>query len=815
MEKIDVTLGRIKHTQFSNLYKKFILNEIDESDNVKILSIAIIFLNSKNLLVNQFGYRIIVIYCNRTKDFKPLYEVALNRGFFPIVKFIENLIMNNTHRSFYFELNSSFLENYYILNNYRTVEQKELIEFYNDNISKSILAIAPTSYGKTELILSTIKKSLSSNICIITPSKSLLSQTKQRILNENIEGISKVITHPEMYFNTDKSIIAVLTQERLLRMLKMFPEIKFDYAIIDEAHNLLGDEERNELLASVIILLEKRNPTVKFKFLTPFLENGESLKVKYTKFDIESFKVLENIKTEKYYIYNLEQKKLLFYDQYINETMVVNNNCSEMNEMNFIFNYSLEKNIIYLNRPINVEQFALQFSEYLPEIKSDIIDEVCNNIAEYINEDYNLIKCLKKGIIYHHGSMPDSIRVYIEKSYLKIEEIKYVITTSTLLEGVNLPAYRLFLLDNRRGRGNLTRSSFKNLIGRICRFNDIFNNNNKDNLDKLEPHVYFVIGEFYRKNSDVQKFLKNVACINKNVTDKIENVLLENNKNIDEAKLNDTLEFLENFEENTLNEYNGQYVQTEVGKSCFQNNVFEINIIDFELEIQKVIDDWRRQKLQIKDTKTIMEVIYTLFISKVNFEGNNYENLKRLTNEKARIFYKMFIDWRINNTSFREMIVTFYKYWEDLIDSKKDTMIYVGKWGDEKRDGYRELWTDIKQKSYTQKINLSIVRIKDEQDFLENNLLKYIEVLHDCEILDESLYLRIKYGTDNQTEILLIRNGISLSLAKLLIKEYNNYIEINKDSYEIKFNKGLLNIMKRNEENEIYITELQTLGFLL
>ncbi|MEG0361774.1 MAG: DEAD/DEAH box helicase family protein [Longicatena sp.] len=812
MEKTDITLRRIKNTQFPDLYKKFILNELNESDNIKLLSIAIIFLNSKNLLVNQLGYRIIVIYCNRAKDFKPLYEVALNKGFIPIVKFIDSLTKDNAHSSFFLELNSSFLENYNILNNYRTVEQKELIKFYNDNNSKSILAIAPTSYGKTELILSTIKESLDSNICIITPSKSLLSQTKQRILNEEIEGIIKVIVHPEMYLGSEKNIVTVLTQERLLRMLKMFPKIKFDYAIIDEAHNLLGDEERNELLASVIILLEKRNPTVRFKFLTPFLENGESLKVKYTNFNIESFKVLENIKTEKYYIYDLEQKRLLFYDQFINETVIANDNCPERNDMDFIFNYSLEKNIIYLNRPIHVEQFALRFSNYLPDIKSDIIEKVCNNIADYINVDYNLIKCLKKGIIYHHGSMPDSIRAYIEKSYLEIDEIKYVITTSTLLEGVNLPAYRLFLLDNRRGQGNLTRSSFKNLIGRICRFNDIFNSKN-ENLNKLEPHVYFVVGEFYRINSDVQNFLRKVACVGKNVTDKIENVLLENTESIDEDKFNKTLEFIENFEENTLSEYNGQYVQTEVGKSCFLNNVFEINVVDYEREIQDAINVYQKKNLKINDTQTIMDIIYNLFVSKVNFETNNYDNLKRLTNEKARTFYKMFIDWRIKNASYPEMLATFYKYWEELIDSKSDTMIYVGKWGDEKRGGFRELWTDIGQKNYIQKINLAIVRIKDEQDFLENNLLKYIEVLNDCEILEESLYLRIKYGTDNQAEILLVRNGLSLGLAKLLTKKYSIYVNINYDSYEIDFNKDIIHIMIENEENEIHINELQMLVF--
>ena len=89
-----------------------------------------------------------------------------------------------------------------------------------------------------------------------------------------------------------------------------------------------------------------------------------------------------------------------------------------------------------------------------------------------------------------------------------------------------------------------------------------------------------------------------------------------------------------------------------------------------------------------------------------------------------------------------------------------------------------ELWTDISNKSDEELINLAIVRIKEEQDFLDNVLIKYIGVLNDLELLEEKLYLMIKYGTDDPKIITCTRNGISLSLAKLLVEKYSDFIRV-------------------------------------
>jgi replicative superfamily II helicase len=48
--------------------------------------------------------------------------------------------------------------------------------------------------------------------------------------------------------------------------------------------------------------------------------------------------------------------------------------------------------------------------------------------------------------------MPENVRLYVEHAFSKIDTIKYIVTSSTLLQGVNIPAEKIFLLDTKKGR---------------------------------------------------------------------------------------------------------------------------------------------------------------------------------------------------------------------------------------------------------------------------------------------------------------------------------------------------------------------------
>ena len=96
-----------------------------------------------------------------------------------------------------------------------------------------------------------------------------------------------------------------------------------------------------------------------------------------------------------------------------------------------------------------------------------------------------------------------------------------------------------------------------------------------------------------------------------------------------------------------------------------------------------------------------------------------------------------------------------------------------------------------------------------EQDFIDNTLMKYVEVLHDAELLNQDFYLKLKYGVSDEEQIVLIRNGISITLADLLMTKYQVFINIDVVNNTVDIDKSIIEKMQENDENEILIYEAQ------
>ena len=812
MMKYDLTLTKIRNTDFASLYDRFIVGEkLSQKQYEILLAIAICFTNADDINVQQLGYRIVVEYCNQTNDYIPLYEIAVNKGLYPVSKFIEQHYIDDSKRNFFTEWNDAFTEQYVSGEVCRSEQQNSLVLFFESKKDDTVSVIAPTSYGKSELILSAVKEYAGKKICVLTSTKALLIQTKKRVQQISKGIFPKIVVHPEMYNPNDSSCLAVLTQERLLRIFKKDPQLSFDCIIVDEAHEMLEDDSRSRTLANVIIVAQKRNPEVAFKFLTPFLADSTNLKARYTTYDIEGFKVSEYIKTEKYFLYDLRNHTgLKLYDQFLNKYLPISDNRNLGFEEDVVKAYSAGKNIIYLNKPTDIEKFALALADVLPEVDSELIQTACDNISEYLQPQYNLLTCLRKGIIYHHGSVPDAIRIYIEDLYKKDDAVRYVITSSTLLSGVNLPAERMFILDNKRGRSNLSHDSFKNLVGRVCRFSEIFNDET-GNLYRLEPQIYLVFGKYFAQNANCESFLRNVAKVEQNYKDTVDNVLLSEAKITpdNEEKLRHASEFIENYENGVVEDYQERYTSTVAGKACIMNGITEFDVFAHEVTIQQQVDAYQDESLKISDSNTLLETINELFIQ--HLPDNGAESLKRLENKEARNFYSMMFEWRVKNKSYAEMISLFVGYWHQLYKKDRNVMVYVGKWGDVKRPGSNVArYTKFVGKNRTQVVNLAIVRIKEEQDFIDNTLIKYVEVLHDLDLIEDGFYAQIKYGTDDDRTICLIKNGLSLSSAMLLIKKYGDHLRIDVPASTVVYGENLVAEMMKAEENQIQIYEVQS-----
>jgi hypothetical protein len=637
-----------------------------------------------------------------------------------------------------------------------------------------------------------------------------------------VEGYKRIITHPEMFKPDGEKFLAVLTQERLLRLIQLSDDVLIDNLMVDEAHGLIDAGNRAELLLQVILILRKRNPNVKIHFFTPFLIDSSSVETRYSNLSVKTARSKEFIKVQRYFLYNYRENRVLsLYDQFTNSH--VDFASLECDDLEFVLEYKASKNILYANKPRDIEDVAQRILPMCDDV--DLLDGADGNfqdaykaISEYLDPEYNLLKCIKKGVVYHHGRVPEIIRLYVEQLFSKHKGFQFIATTSTLLEGVNIPAEKIFLLSVKKGRSHLSKSDFQNLTGRVCRFSEVFSENRGD-LRMLEPEIYVINGRYASKNFNPYLFLEKKAKITDKNKDDIRNILLKEPETQDDRKQElQSLEYIENIEPGCIDagaDIEIRYVHSDIAKSCFKNNIYEFDIHKFEAELESSYEAVLEQGV-INNTHSLLKAIVKIFIEIVDHYDNerreNHYDLTRLKNPAAQNFYSFLLEWRMKGSSFKKLIIDFLWYWREKKEKNQDYKVYVGTtWGEIKRneDDFVNRYIDLRHKNNSQRVNLAILRIKDEQDFVEFNILKYVEILNDVGLLDADFYEHIKYGSKDKKVICMLKNGMSLELAKVLNSTtYQEYISFDLVKDELAVNGDIVDAMEENDENKILIFEL-------
>jgi hypothetical protein len=336
----------------------------------------------------------------------------------------------------------------------------------------------------------------------------------------------------------------------------------------------------------------------------------------------------------------------------------------------------------------------------------------------------------------------------------------------------------------------------------------------------LMPEIYIIKSKYEWPNANPQSFLETKARIDLKMEDEVDNLLLKENieeLNIEQLeKLKDTLEYLENIEPNTV-QIEVEYVNSKIGKLCYKNNVADFDIKLNEKNLVKNLS--AKREIVVSDSLSLINLIYEIFIKDINFldkygkdflDGNR--NFKRIENESAQKFYSRFLSWRCSSASYKEMIGYFTKYWRELSPEKREH-VFVGKtWGEEKRQDTdrKALYINLNKKTDVQKVNLAIVRIKEEQDFVDFSLMKYIEILNDLGSIEKEFYEKLKYCSSDKKIITLMKNGFSLELAKCITQDfYVDLIVIDSVNDQVKINEKIFERMEMNLENRILIFEIK------
>lgn len=372
--------------------------------------------------------------------------------------------------------------------------QKKVHNVYEENETISISA--PTSAGKSFILCTILLEELmegTKNIVYVVPTRALISQVefdlRELVKKHGLENVN-ISTVPQTELDDQQSNVFVFTQERLHWFLMDNLHLRLNLLIIDEAHKI-EDGNRGILLQQKIEEVVKRFIGIKVFFSSPFTSNPEIL-LENVANDSRKEKVnTQFVAVNQNLIYMTQvprkpdvwQLTLYLLDKKINLGIITLHDrpSPEAKKLPYIakaFCADQTGNIVYANGAADAEKTALILYDLIDiQPAVDELNELSKLVKKTIHKDYLLVKVLKKGIAFHYGNMPLLIRQEIERLFKK-GVIKYLVCTSTLLEGINLPAKSIFIRKPTRGRGHpLDQNDFWNLAGRAGRWGKEYSGN--------------------------------------------------------------------------------------------------------------------------------------------------------------------------------------------------------------------------------------------------------------------------------------------------------------------------------------------------
>lgn len=756
---------------FKQSMKKLTTNfDLSDSEKGFLLGCAVIFsrcYEQDKRLVSyaELAYYIILKYSVLNNDYRPLYDFSVNFGYYPIAKAIaeSNLLYKPNIQDLLSEIQMDTFRN--TSKNYmETYEQKQMHNSILNDSSQEVSYIAPTSYGKSSIIVDHIRTFRESNhkIGIIVPTKSLLMQTYRMIRDANL-GI-KVLIHDEMY-TTEDSFVAIFTQERALRLLQS-GKTRFDILYIDEAHNIFDDDKRSILISRLIRKNMILNPIQKIVYLSPLVADSNNLSI-VSEQNVSENRIKFNVKEPEMFEFRLDGT-IHQYNRFVNQFYPVGN---DSNESNYIINNSQDKNFIYIRSPKKIERFAKTLSEQTSRshITPDI-EKLINLLKKNVHEDFFAIDSIKKGVIYLHGKLPDIVKEYLESKFLEMPEIKYLIANTVILEGMNLPIETLFIMNTY----SLSNKDLTNLIGRVNRLHQIFKPGTNQ-LYRLLPKIHFVNSELYNRKDS--KMSSKISSLRSHVfTDEIANPMLSSfdfnalkipsDRQDSKRKQFQEIVESENFIlQNASSDFEKlkKYLVESGIKSIYSNLDDATAILNDRIaDFSDLRDDWIGSRM--------LDKIALLFLDKHNI--SDFE-IARLSDIKTRNFYEFHIH-SSHQRSLKENINLMYDYFLRKI-SENDSMFYIGdaygetvRYTDVYQGRERPVYIDLSTKGKSELINLAIVKLKMENDFVSFKLNRFIVMMYDYKLIDEDEYNTYIYGTKDKKKIAFTKFGLGGSLISRL-----------------------------------------------
>ncbi len=300
---------------------------------------------------------------------------------------------------------------------------------------------APTSFGKSLLVDALISQSKPQTVVTVVPTLALLDEYRRKLLRK-FTDYQIITTAGEA--RAHSSAIYVGTQERLLQRKDIEA---VDLFVIDEFYKLDLDRHDERSLALNAILAKYGRTAKQIYFLGPsidgvpnadrFRPDIEFIKTRFSPVAADIIDRTDGQPTP---------------DRLINDLRGVGD----------------ESSLVYVRSP----RSAYLLTYDLMSARLHQGSAFCDALGEWLKENFHpewaLGEAVKLGIGIHHGRIPRAVAQLLISLFNR-REIKTVICTSSMIEGINTAAQNVFIYDRHISTNKLDRFTFDNIKGRAGR----------------------------------------------------------------------------------------------------------------------------------------------------------------------------------------------------------------------------------------------------------------------------------------------------------------------------------------------------------
>ncbi|EKD8217472.1 DEAD/DEAH box helicase [Listeria innocua] len=396
-----------------------------------------------------------------------------------------------------------------------------------------------------------------------------------------------------------------------------------------------------------------------------------------------------------------------------------------------------------IERLLELEERGLDISVFSNEVRQNENTKIANLINMNLGNDTKYYISALKGIFIHHGNIPLGIRLSVEYA-MSQNLINFVVCTSTLAQGVNLPIKYLIISSLYQGKNQIKVRDFHNLLGRVGR------------AGKHIEGTVILSEPFIHSNKSNWKWNRYKNMLDINNSEDSESTLLKLVRPIIIDKFL-PIDFWKFLPQKYTNQEQFNVVINKIETAINSSN-FPDKLSDFNFELQRILDI-------LKDVENYI-IYFVKYFNDSNLDFTNMVTQQTLgyhlasDSEKEKLV-ELFEVIKTSSLSFTEDELSLYSVSSLGFDNSKVFSLWIS-----------ENIESIGQAS--SEIDLINVIFPQLMMFTDNTIIDRIDdssiFTHICElwIQGQSYYDILVYCTDNQFQITKRNNLVSFMLQDVI-----------------------------------------------